>query len=1245
MHRGLRSLALLPLLAPAALLAAPRLLPVPEGAQRPAEGYYSQPRVEFAFEDRATVSLVGRDFRSSLKWDYADVEALIHEAGALELGRMFASTTPEQLDALRKSGEARRPGLRLPDLNNWYTVVLPSEQAAEELAAKLAKNPRVRSASVAPLPVMQAADIAPTTPDYSASQDYQDAAPYGVGIAAGWAQPGGQGQNVSILHCEGGWVVDHEDYDLTYTGGGNTSDSGWWNHGTACVSILGAPDNGYGVSGMAPAAAGLYSRGIFDFGGPDAWIASMAYLDAGDVISASWGYGGTPAPGQTCVCNCSQFGGVPAESNQADFDAIQTVTASGILVVTSASNGSMPLDDPYYAGAYDLGVRDSGALLIGAIDPGGVPTCWTNHGSRVDAHAWGSSVTSGGYGALFDGGGDTRQYYTSGFGGTSAACPIVSGAIASLQSLYKQASGGATIDPWQMRALLRGTGTPQTGDFAKLIGNQPDLVQLIEAALSGLVDVTPPTIVHAPVGNTPSNDPVPVQATVTDDTGVVEVAVHHSVDGGATWNSFLLAPQGGDLWSGAFPGQPAGTAVQYYVWARDDATPPNEAVTPVHVYTILTEGQGIVIWSPSASASSSGAEWESALSAAGYPHPVMNVDDLNGVALTGSTDALVVLLGVYDNNFVVPAGGTEGPAIADYVAAGGKVYLEGGDCWAYDPTWAGGYDFSALFGLNGVDDGTGDLATAVGHGPLGGSWAYVGENNWIDRLSSAGASQLFSNDAVGYDCGYYQTGAATTAGVSFELAGLVGFDGVVETLFGPALFDVLPGILAAAPASLGATAMEGTTTGATLTLSNVGHRGLGWTARAAAGGAPLAAERTVHEPLELAKGDKDPRPGSAITAIGGPDGFGNAWIDSDQPGGPAVDFQDISATGAALAMGDDDLQGPFALGFPFAYYGNVFYEVHVCSNGFLSFTSNGAPFVNDPIVTAGGIDAFVAPFWDDLAPHAGGTVHYQAFPDRFVVQWTNVPHYPNTGAYTFQAILHADHAIEFQYQALSDATSATVGIENIFDAGGLQVAYNAPYLHDEMAVRLAPFTGVGQLFGWLEPGESFALPVGFDARPLTAGVYYSTVLLNSTEFPDYQNVPATFTVTPGPRQPAPIDGIQWTWTDTDGTDYALGFHLSFPPVTQDVDGDPLVVDHYDYYWAFEAYGDFPSAWSHWASTVAPGLDVVWGIDEVFTNGFVIITAVDEDGVVVASSRPELTGGGRLPATVQSSATTAGPVVR
>ena len=71
---------------------------------------------------------------------------------------------------------------------------------------------------------------------------------------------------------------------------------------------------------------------------------------------------------------------------------------------------------------------------------------------------------------------DTRQAYTASFGGTSGASPLVAAAAAVLQSIALETTG----QPWSpedVRAALRSTGTPQTGEVP--VGPEPHLRRLL----------------------------------------------------------------------------------------------------------------------------------------------------------------------------------------------------------------------------------------------------------------------------------------------------------------------------------------------------------------------------------------------------------------------------------------------------------------------------------------------------------------------------------------------------------------------------------------------------------------------------------------------------------------------------------------------------------------------------------------------------------------------------------------------
>ncbi|QXD14069.1 S8 family serine peptidase [Rhodocaloribacter litoris] len=231
-----------------------------------------------------------------------------------------------------------------------------------------------------------------------------------------------------------------------------------------------------------------------------------------------------------------------------------------------------------------------------------------------------------------------------------------------------------------------------------------------------------------------------------------------------------------------------------------------------------------------------------------------------------------------------------------------------------------------------------------------------------------------------------------------------------------------------------------------------------------------------------------------LMGAGGPDGFGYNWIDSNEPGGPVYDWLDISGVGDPLSLTDESTAS-VSLPFAFSFYGTEYTSVNVVSNGYLTFNAGGSDFSNDPIPSTATPNNLIAPFWDDLNPGAGGTVHtyYDAANERFIVQFTDVPHYiSSNGTYTFQAILYRNGTLLFQYEELGNVTSATVGVENATGEDGLQVVFNAPYLTEELAVAIQyapPYLSLSPSAGTVPAGGSVALNVGFDAGDLETGIY------------------------------------------------------------------------------------------------------------------------------------------------------------
>lgn len=286
---------------------------------------------------------------------------------------------------------------------------------------------------------------------------------------------------------------------------------------------------------------------------------------------------------------------------------------------------------------------------------------------------------------------------------------------------------------------------------------------------------------------------------------------------------------------------------------------------------------------------------------------------------------------------------------------------------------------------------------------------------------------------------------------------------------------------------------------------------------------PTAGDATgdavIHH-LELAKGEDDPRRGQVvIQGTGGPDGFGYYWIDSDQPGGPRFQWVEIEHTGTDTGIHGDDDAVVLDMGFDFSFYGNTYSQVMIAEDGFISFIDYGSSScTNQPIPDPSTPNNIIAPFWDDQYTPAGGTIYYhmveQGGHRLFAVEWSQVPHYssPLDSILTYQLLLSDTGEVVFQYKTMTgeygDAHSATVGIENPDGWDGLEVSFNTPFIHDEMAVLIAPhpfWLRTDPCFGTVAPGENQNVEVIFDSRGLRGGSLSGNIIIKSND-PDEEVV-------------------------------------------------------------------------------------------------------------------------------------------
>lgn len=305
----------------------------------------------------------------------------------------------------------------------------------------------------------RAHDEAQPTPDFEALQTYLDQPGQrwkGMNIRKVWEQQVA-GQGVRVHFSDGGLHSNHEDLrgnpDLTIIQRSPNDDP---DHGTASVGILLARANGFGMTGICHASE-LYmydnratvSQTLKDL---------LTYVRPGDIVAVNR---------QTANINAmTTF--LPSLHDQLWWDSTRALTQRGAVVVNAACNGSYATDASKGATRYygiDLSQwqyfddhGDADAILIGACQSwDGKPHQYSNYNYRYRMlNAWGDSVATLGYGALQDKSGHDRDY-TDNYAGTSSATPLVTGALALIQS-YAIEQHHLYLNANQMHLLVMESG-------------------------------------------------------------------------------------------------------------------------------------------------------------------------------------------------------------------------------------------------------------------------------------------------------------------------------------------------------------------------------------------------------------------------------------------------------------------------------------------------------------------------------------------------------------------------------------------------------------------------------------------------------------------------------------------------------------------------------------------------------------------------------------------------------------------
>ena len=126
-----------------------------------------------------------------------------------------------------------------------------------------------------------------------------------------------------------------------------------------------------------------------------------------------------------------------------------------------------------------------------------------------------------------------------------------------------------------------------------------------------------------------------------------------------------------------------------------------------------------------------------------------------------------------------------------------------------------------------------------------------------------------------------------------------------------------------------------------------------------------------------------------------------------------INYNPEIIAGTPILLNDDDVQGPFPIGFSFQFYGNSYTDFYVGSNGWIGFSSGQPTALSAiPIPDATGYlprDCIMLS-WQDLNPSSGGQVLYQTLgvaPNRkFVLTFNAVPYYGTTMGVSSQVVLY-----------------------------------------------------------------------------------------------------------------------------------------------------------------------------------------------------------------------------------------------
>lgn len=158
-------------------------------------------------------------------------------------------------------------------------------------------------------------------------------------------------------------------------------------------------------------------------------------------------------------------------------------------------------------------------------------------------------------------------------------------------------------------------------------------------------------------------------------------------------------------------------------------------------------------------------------------------------------------------------------------------------------------------------------------------------------------------------------------------------------------------------------------------------------------------------------------------AINDPASPWGAWISNPYAGGIHPPLPAGTPVGQTLSDDDSVLVD---LGMSFPFYGTVWTECHVGSNGLVTFgASNFDPTEQISDFMAG--VPKIAALWDDLSPQIQGSVHTESGAGWFRAVWTDVPQFYVLDSNDFELTLWSDGRIHLAWPQV-DLQDGMIGI-------------------------------------------------------------------------------------------------------------------------------------------------------------------------------------------------------------------------